>query len=285
MATAARPAASWSRSRSSAVKLRWTRLPTWSTPRTRSSASSGTPSRERMPFSRRIGLRMSAWSTSSMAIARRSAAMRPAKPLPTGICTPRSTSSSMPLAARARSVVPVSSISRIAAVSESRISLMRSSSSLQQLVLRQVRQRRIRDTLQRLEPWPVDQEPALGVAVGKPRHAAIIGACVGQLCAQEGWRVHPWGLLCVSRRRWSMPPSNEERADVGDEEVDGRVAHRPGRSRRGAGVAGRPGPGPRRRHRAIGASARATSPTSTSSGSTPALGARSTSATCAIPET
>ena len=31
---------------------------------TRPSTSSGTPSSERMPFSRRIGLRMSAWSTS-----------------------------------------------------------------------------------------------------------------------------------------------------------------------------------------------------------------------------
>ena len=35
---------------------------------TRPSTSSGTPSRERMPFSRRIGLRMSAWSTSGMTI-------------------------------------------------------------------------------------------------------------------------------------------------------------------------------------------------------------------------
>ena len=55
---------------------------------TRPPTSRGTPSSERMPFSRRIGLRMSAWSTSSIVIARRSEAMRPAKPLPTGITTP-----------------------------------------------------------------------------------------------------------------------------------------------------------------------------------------------------
>ena len=42
------------------------------------------PSSERMPFSRRIGLRMSAWSTSGISIARRSATIRPANPRPTG---------------------------------------------------------------------------------------------------------------------------------------------------------------------------------------------------------
>ena len=57
----------------------------------------------RMPFSRRIGFRMSAWSTSAMKIATRSAAIRPAKPRPSGIRTPCSTSSSIPLAARATS--------------------------------------------------------------------------------------------------------------------------------------------------------------------------------------
>ena len=72
---------------------------------------------------------MSAWSTSGMMIGRRSAAMRPAKPRPTGIRTPCSTSSSMPLAARARSTRPSCSSSRMAAVSASRISRMRSSSA------------------------------------------------------------------------------------------------------------------------------------------------------------
>ena len=62
-------------------------------------------------------------------IGRRSAAIRPANPLPTGICTPRSTSSSIPFAARARNVMPVSSSNRIAAVSDPRISVTRSSSS------------------------------------------------------------------------------------------------------------------------------------------------------------
>ena len=52
---------------------------------TRPSTSSGTPSSERIPFWRRIGLRMSAWSTSAMAIGCRWAATRPAKPLPTGM--------------------------------------------------------------------------------------------------------------------------------------------------------------------------------------------------------
>src|SRR5690349_18452490 len=65
-----------------------------------------------------------------MKIARRSAAMRPAKPLPTGIRTPASTSSSMPLAARATSSSLASSSSRNAAVSERRISAIRLSSSI-----------------------------------------------------------------------------------------------------------------------------------------------------------
>ena len=82
-----------------------------------------------MPFSRRIGLRMSAWSTSGITIACRSAAMRPAKPSPTGIVTPCSTSSSMPLAARARSTSPFGSSMRMAAVSLSSAAATRSSSS------------------------------------------------------------------------------------------------------------------------------------------------------------
>ena len=80
-----------------------------------------------MPFSRRIGLRMSAWSTSGMKIGSRSATMRPAKPPPTGILTPRSTSSSIPLAARANSILPSGSSIRMAAVSLRRISVIRSS--------------------------------------------------------------------------------------------------------------------------------------------------------------
>ena len=60
---------------------------------------------------------MSAWSTSVMAIGRRPAAIRPAKPRPTGRPTPCSTSSSMPLAARACNSSPSSS--RIATVSAS----------------------------------------------------------------------------------------------------------------------------------------------------------------------
>ncbi len=58
-----------------------------------------------------------------------SAAMRPAKPRPRGIRTPCSTSSSIPLAARATSSPASSSSSRNAAVSACRISAIRSSSS------------------------------------------------------------------------------------------------------------------------------------------------------------
>ena len=52
-----------------------------------------------MSFSRRIGLRTFEWSTSSMITGRRSAAMRPANPFPTGMRTPWRTSSSIPRAA------------------------------------------------------------------------------------------------------------------------------------------------------------------------------------------
>ena len=57
------------------------------------------------------------------------AAMRPAKPPPTGMRTPRSTSSSRPLAARATSSWASSSRSRMAAVSTPRMSFARASSS------------------------------------------------------------------------------------------------------------------------------------------------------------
>src|SRR5215467_12493828 len=61
---------------------------------------SGTPNIDLIPFSRRSGLRTCAWSTSSRITGRFSAAIRPAKPPPTGTRTPCSTSSSMPSAAR-----------------------------------------------------------------------------------------------------------------------------------------------------------------------------------------
>ena len=97
---------------------------------TRPPTRSGTPRRLRIPFSRRIGLRMSAWSTSGMTIGRRSAATRPAKPRPTGMRTRCSTSSSIPFAARARSIWSSSSSTRRnAAVSLCRTSATRSSSS------------------------------------------------------------------------------------------------------------------------------------------------------------
>ena len=64
----ARPgaAASCSSAASALVNSRGVTVPTCSTPRMAPSTSSGTPSSERTPFMRRIGLRMSAWSTSAM---------------------------------------------------------------------------------------------------------------------------------------------------------------------------------------------------------------------------
>ena len=59
--------------------------PTCSTPISPPSTTSGTPSSERIPFSRRIGLSTSAWLTSAMKIGRRSDAIRPANPLPMGM--------------------------------------------------------------------------------------------------------------------------------------------------------------------------------------------------------
>ena len=50
--------------------------------RTSPSTTSGTPSIDLIPFSRRIGLRTCAWSTSSRITGRFSAAIRPAKPPP-----------------------------------------------------------------------------------------------------------------------------------------------------------------------------------------------------------
>ena len=103
IASATRSAARRSSSSSSSVNSRWVRVPTWSTPITLPRTRSGTPSSDSIPFSRRIGLRTCARSTSSRTIGRASAATRPAKPPPTGILTPCSTSSSIPIAARATS--------------------------------------------------------------------------------------------------------------------------------------------------------------------------------------
>ena len=68
------------------------------------STSSGTPRSDSSPFSRRIGLQMSASARFRIRTGLRVAAMRPAKPRPIGILIPRSTSSSSPFAARAMSV-------------------------------------------------------------------------------------------------------------------------------------------------------------------------------------
>ncbi len=80
IAGAARAAASSRIVTSRGSNIRGVSDPTWSTPTSAPSTTSGTPSIERIPFSRRIGLRMSAWSTSAMKIGTRPAAIRPAKP-------------------------------------------------------------------------------------------------------------------------------------------------------------------------------------------------------------
>ena len=79
-----------------------------------------------IPFSRRIGLKMSAWSTSSMAIARRSAAIRPANPGRPGSPPP---ARPPPRSPSRRARAPPPSSSRIAAVSMPTIPATRSSSS------------------------------------------------------------------------------------------------------------------------------------------------------------
>ena len=152
MASAARSAASWRRSRSSGVNIARGEAADVQDAEDAALDEEWDAEQGRMPFSRRIGLRMSAWSTSGMAIARRSAAMRPAKPAPSGMRTPCSTSSSMPLAARACSVSPSSR--RIATVSTSRMSDTRCSSSCSSVVLRQERERGVGDPLQRFEHPP-----------------------------------------------------------------------------------------------------------------------------------
>ena len=114
---------------------------------TRPWTSSGTPSRDLIPFSRRIGLRMSAWSTSAIVIARFSAAMRPAKPPPSGMRTPCSTSSSMPLAARACSAVALQQQDRDGVDREDVGHPLQQ--LLEELLLRQVGERRVRDLLDR----------------------------------------------------------------------------------------------------------------------------------------
>ena len=84
-----------------------------------------------MPFSQRIGFATVVSSTRSSRTASFVAAMRPAKPTPSGMRTPSRTSSSMPQAARATSWPEPSSSSRTAAVSASRIwrTRLRSSSN------------------------------------------------------------------------------------------------------------------------------------------------------------
>ena len=81
----------------------------------------------------------------------RPAAIRPAKPRPTGMRTPRSTSSSRPLAARATSSWPSSSRSRIAAVSTPRMSFDADQQLVEQRLEGQLGERRIGQPVDVLE--------------------------------------------------------------------------------------------------------------------------------------
>ena len=83
-ASATLSATSWRSSTSSRVKRRRVFVPTCITPTTSPCARSGTPRSERMPFWNRIGFRTVLWSTRFRATGFRSAAMRPANPLPHG---------------------------------------------------------------------------------------------------------------------------------------------------------------------------------------------------------
>ena len=127
-------------------------VPTWSTPITLPATSSGTPSIDLIPFSRRIGLSTSAASMSSRITGRLPAATRPAKPPPTGIRTPASTSSSIPTAARATSSSVSSSSSRTAQVSTPRMSRIRGSSTSSSVLDLEMRQRGVGDGLEPLKP-------------------------------------------------------------------------------------------------------------------------------------
>ncbi len=78
-----------------------------------------------MPFSRNRGLKRSAWLTSSMMMGLPCATTLPARPFPTGMRTPSSTSSSRPWAAQATSSSPSFRSSRMATVSTRSTSRMR----------------------------------------------------------------------------------------------------------------------------------------------------------------
>ncbi len=99
MAVAARSAAICSTFMSWLVNRRGLRVPACITPMTFPPDRSGAPMSDRMPLSSSSGLTTLVWSTSSRITQRSSAAIRPAKPLPTGTLTPCCTSSSSPLAA------------------------------------------------------------------------------------------------------------------------------------------------------------------------------------------
>src|SRR5437870_5831260 len=100
MATAMRSAASSRSSISVVAKTRRLFDPMLMTPITRPPTTRGTSSRERIPASIGWWLIASSRSMSAMAIDRRSAATRPASPLPIGTRTRCSTSLSNPVAAR-----------------------------------------------------------------------------------------------------------------------------------------------------------------------------------------
>ena len=164
---ATRSATTCSSSTSWSVNGRSSSRPTWITPRSWSPLSSGIPSITRIRFSQSTGLATVVASTRSSRIGLRVAAIRPAKPAPSGTRTPWRTSGSMPRAARAMSVPELSSSSSTAAVSASRISRTRVEQLAQEVIDVEVGQRR------------VGERPEVAEVVGcldrVARHEGIVG--------------------------------------------------------------------------------------------------------------
>ena len=126
-----------------------------------------------MPFSRRIGLRMSAWSTSVMAIAWRSAAMRPAKPRAEGDLDALLDLFLDALGGAGVQRVPLEEEDRDGVdVEDLGHSLQQ---LLQQRVLRQERERGVGDPLQRFEDPPRAPPGQRGVDVRLRHWARVYG--------------------------------------------------------------------------------------------------------------
>ena len=135
-------------------RRRWSNVrgvsePTWSTPISPPSTISGTPSSDAMPFSRRIGLMTSAWSTSAMKIATRSAAIRPANPGRAESARRARPPPRCPWRRARRAVGRLASSSRIATVSTCERRLDADQQLVEQRLERQLGQRGIAEAVRR----------------------------------------------------------------------------------------------------------------------------------------